>query len=182
MLSTSLCSNIDSTFDQYQQLTATLLGSRSGNPMECPMSPAFLSLVSRLRSLQTREPQIHEVWLLCAPLMTQHSCNSCLPSADGIGSGMTDLQTDILSAALQVVESVHTLVRSSEVFIPPFFASAKALSAGCVLIIGSLKGWKGARNCTGALLQCSEVLSFTAPLWKGGREYYEIWRSLISVL
>ena len=102
---------------------------------------------------------------------------------DGGGPGReSELQSDILTAALKVIESVHPFVRSCEVFIPPFLASAKALSAGCVLLIGSLKGWQEPKLLTSGLLQCSEVLSFAAPLWKGGREYYEIWRSLVSVV
>ena len=147
----------------------------------CPSSPAFLSLTSRIRALQVREPQIHEAWLLCAPIIAQHLCNTC--SIDGGSSGReSDLQGDVLSAALRVIESDHPLVRSSEVFIPPFLASAKALSAGCVLVLGILKGWQESKTFTGGLLQCSEVLSFTAPLWEGGREYYEIWRSLVGVV
>lgn len=47
---------------------------------------------------------------------------------------------------------------------------------------GIKESWNGAEKVTGSLLKCSEILSISAPLWRGGRDYYEVWRKIVTVI
>lgn len=166
-------------FDIYMKIASTVSCiSISGT---CPISVYLLSLLSTLNEFQWEDPLVQESWLLLLPICVIHSRSvSCCSQTCGIDISI--FQSKILQAAISVLNTVHHFVSSSEVFIPPFIAASKAFTSGCALVTGIKEGWQGAGNVTSALLKCSEILTFSAPLWRGGKEYYEVWRKTVAAI
>lgn len=187
-LSTSEQSSVDIVYNAYWQLIRDYFGAASRRANEggqCPLSnDTDQSVLGILEALPTTEPVTHEVWLLLHPISIDHApCQVCLsfpPSrAMGYDSG---LHRRLIHEAKSLIIIVHTLVTSQDVFIPPMLAACKAFMAACVLLTGMVDHWPGSETCLGSLLKCSEVLTLTAALWRGGRHYFETYRQLARAI
>jgi hypothetical protein len=150
----------------------------------CPKAGRIESLINTLEALPSENKLVQETWLLFLPMCLEHfECELCSRTSDQESdTAMTNLQIKVLSSAVQLAKGVHPSVRSTEVFMPPLMASTQAFMSGCVIVAGLTNRWLGTETSIGALLKCSETLSFFAPLWKGGRDYHEVWRKLVSVV
>lgn len=150
----------------------------------CPESGRISALISTLETLPSENELVQETWLLFLPLCLEHiECGLCSKTSDQApNTTMTNLQLKVLSCAVQLANSVHPSVSSPEVFMPPLVASTQAFMSGCVIVAGLTNRWPGTETSIGALLKCSETLSFFAPLWIGGSDYHEVWRKIVSVV
>ncbi|KUJ16401.1 uncharacterized protein LY89DRAFT_734497 [Mollisia scopiformis] len=147
----------------------------------CPVSGYLLSLLAMLNDFPQEDPLVSECWLLLLPVCVAHS-RSNIYCTQTCNIDISILQSKVLQAATSMLNAVHPVVSSSEAFIPPFIAASKAFSAGCALITGIKGNWESAENITGSLLKCSEILTFSASLWQGGKDYYEVWRKIVAVV
>lgn len=187
MLSSSIPSDqsdSDSAYDYVQQLTQELFGYEAtitrSTPVQCLLTEQYSRALAILQRMPTSEVMTHEAWLLLHPALTSHTpCRSCcsFPTVARL-TEFSGLHTRVLSEATCLIDSVYTMLSSQDVFIPPIMAGTRAFMAGCVLVTGLASKWPGAEKHMGSLLKCSEVLAFTAPLWKGGRDYYDVYRQI----
>lgn len=183
-ISSSEESSSDIAYNAYWKLISEYFGASSRRFNEdgkCPLSNTTgQSFLRILEPLPTTESVTHEVWLLLHPLLIDHApCEVCLsfpPSRAMADDG--GLHKRLLYEAKSLITTIHTIVTSRDVFIPPMLATSRAFMAACVLLTGMADRWPGSETCLGSLLKCSEVLTFTAPLWKGGRDYLETYRQL----
>lgn len=187
-ISSSEESSSDIAYNAYWKLIRDYFGAVSSRPDEggqCPLSnttgQAFLRI---LETLPTTETVTHEVWLLLHPLLVDHApcdvCSSFPPSRVMGDDG--GLHNRLIYEAKWLITTVHTLVTSPVVFIPPMLAASRVFMAACVLSTGMAAHWPGFETCLGSLLKCSEVLTLTAPLWRGGRDYFETYRQLARAI
>lgn len=167
-------------FELYMGIASTVSCIRP-NPETCTFSGHLLSQLTVLDQFSWEDPLVQECWLLTLPAFFAHSrstgcytqpCSTTIPL----------FQFKVLQAAVSVLDATHLAMTSSETFMPPFIASSKTFSAGCTLVTGIKENWNGAEKVTGSLLKCSEVLSFSAQLWRGGRDYYEVWRKIVAIV
>lgn len=187
-ISSSEESSSDIAYNAYWKLIRDHFAGASSRPNEggqCPLSNTTgQSFLSILETLSTTEPVTHEVWLLLHPLLIDHApCGACLsfPPSRAMGDD-GGLHNRLLREAKSLITTIHTLVTSRDVFIPPMLAASRAFMAACVLSTGVAGRWPGSETCLGSLLKCSEVLTLTSPLWRGGRDYFEIYRQLARAI
>ncbi len=173
-----------SSFDMYMDIFHILYGPNSVDKIICPQSNQILPLIARLNQFGSQDVITLETWLLFLPICIEHTpCETCMISLDETGPPvLRKLCNTVLHAAQELVASVHLLVTSDEVFVPPLIACSRAFIAGCVLISGIKGGWQGIEKVPQDLLKCSEVLLFCSSLWDGGRDYYEAWQNIITAL
>jgi len=81
-----------------------------------------------------------------------------------------------------LVSFVHKQVSAADGFMPAFMASTRAFNSGCTLVSAISKKWTNGSDHLWALAKCSEVLTWFAPHWKGGRNYLEVWRIIMKGL
>ncbi|KAH8886269.1 hypothetical protein GQ53DRAFT_695047, partial [Thozetella sp. PMI_491] len=177
----SKVANSDIAYNGYRQIIQDYFGKGvKRHVQECPMQDSGISLIRTLQSMPSFEPMTREAWLLLYPFISDHvPCESCLLFSSSPRDGSPPgLHRRVLCEAIALIESVHVLMTSQDTFIPPMFATSRAFMAACVLITGIASHWPGSESCSGPLLKCSELLSFTAPLWKGGLDYFTIYRQL----
>jgi hypothetical protein len=183
-------SSSDFAYNSYWQIIRDYFGANSKLPDdgECPLSNttglSFLQILETLSTTTTtQDPVVHEIWLLLHPFLVDHApCDSCLSFAASTIDDETGLHRRVLREATSLTAAVHMLVTSQDVFIPPMFAASRAFMAACVLSTAMATHWPGSETCLGSLLKCSEVLTFTSPLWRGGRDYFEIFRQLARAI
>jgi hypothetical protein len=172
-------------FETYMQVSSTISGIECFQGVSgCPNSGRISLLISNLDTLASDNKLVQETWLLFLPLCLEHiECELCSSTTDKTtNTAMTDLQIKVLSSAVQLANGVHPSVSSAEIFMPPLMASTEAFMSGCVIVAGLTSRWPGTETSISALLKCSETMSFFAPLWKGGRDYHEIWSKIVSVV
>lgn len=175
----------DALFETYRNISHELYGSgRIHATGTCLLLRPFIALLEILDNSPPQHPIVLESWLLCLPACAEHQpCVFCSgPVTGSPTSCLNSLRAKVIQSALSLILSVHNIIRSSEGFIPPLIASSRAFTAGCALVLGTSKGWVGSTDCQSAFLQCSEILSFAAPLWKGGQQYLDVWRTIATVI
>lgn len=161
------------------------LGANSKRPDgECPLSNTRASFLSILETMSPLDPVTHEAWLLFHPFLVDHApCDTCLSfPPSNVHSVLPGLHSRVLYEATSLIAVVHMLATSQDAFIPSMFAASRAFMAACVLSTGIATHWPGSETCLRALLKCSEVLTLTSPLWRGGRDYLEIFRQLTRAI
>jgi hypothetical protein len=187
-ISSSEESSSDTAYNAYWKLIRDYFGVASRRPNEvgqCPLSNTTgRSFLKILETLSTTEPVTHEVWLLLHPLLIDHApCDACLsfPPSRAMGDD-GGLHNRLVCEAKSLLTTIHTLVTSRDIFIPPMLAASRAFMAACILSTGMAGRWPGSETCLGSLLKCSEVLTLTSPLWRGGRDYFETYRQLVRAI
>lgn len=181
-------SSSDIAYNSYWKIIRDYFGTASRPPNEsgkCPLSNVTgQSFLRILETLPTIEPVTHEVWLLFHPLLIDHApCDACLyfPPSRAVGDD-GGLHNRLIREAKSLVTAVHTAMTSRDAFIPPMLAASRAFMAACVLSTAMAGHWPGFETCLGSLLKCSEILTLAAPLWRGGRDYYETYRQLARAI
>lgn len=151
----------------------------------CPaLVEPLAGVLAILQALPPEAHWTHEAWLLLHPLLVDHMpCAGCGPTSGSIsGSGSTSgLHARVVDAACRLVNSAHTILTAPDHFLPPVLAAYRAFMGGCVLVTAVAAGWTAGTAAgphSRALLQCSEVLVFTAPCWRGGRDYYDVFQQV----
>lgn len=174
----------DAVFDAHILISSTLFGPRSSGVV-CPASESVLLLTTKLNQLPKHDLLVHESWIMFLPTCLEH------PTCEGCSSGLErstnvttilGLRAQVLESAKTLLVSAHRSVISRDSFLPPQIASSRAFAAGCVLVTAITGRWSGAQDNLGFLLQCSEVLAFFGPLWKGGNDFYEVWRKIVVTI
>ncbi|EFW98445.1 c6 zinc finger domain containing protein [Grosmannia clavigera kw1407] len=151
------------------------------SPLACPASSRLIGeVVAVLQTLPLDQPLAQEAWLLLLPRLVDHApCIGCSSTLDG-GFGLHIL---VVLHACRLADSAHTILAEPNRFMPPVLAASRAFMAGCVLVTAIAAGWVAQEPLhTRALLKCSEVLAFAAPCWRGGRDYYDVFRQIIKGL
>lgn len=146
----------------------------------CPLRASLSSAVETLQLMPPSEILTHLGWILLQPALVNHQpCGVCSSFATTARArNYLSLQARVLSEAACLVDAAHSIVVSRDVFIPPIFATCRAFAGGCVLVTGLSCFWPTAETYSSYLLKCSEVLAFTLPLWRGGKDYYDVWRQV----
>ncbi|KAI9739056.1 MAG: hypothetical protein M1834_007268 [Cirrosporium novae-zelandiae] len=188
MLASSAFSNLyqqDTIFEIHKHISSELY--ESNKPYDthpCPTQEPLSSLIASLSKLPAQNPLVLETWLLFLPLCIGHKpCRFCSLMQEG--QSFTALQwlcTTMVSAAAQFLHGLHLQIAPSSGFVPPFMASTKAFTAGCIIVTGITSDWVDKAELVGALLECSEILISCSSLWKGGREFYRVWRSFVNAI
>lgn len=150
----------------------------------CPCVGEAAILMGLLDSLDSTHPIVKETWLLYLPLCVKHKqCLYCFQEPDEPNAkGMTSLRENVLKAASGLIANVHQQCTSTDDFIPPVLASARAFLAGFSIATGICKRWIGRRDYVRDLINCTEVLTMTAPHWAGGRSYLRTWKILLDLI
>lgn len=146
----------------------------------CPLRASLSHAVGTLQLMPPSEILTHLSWALLQPALLNHPpCGVCSSFATTAGpTNYSSLQARVLSEAACLIDAAHPIVVSRDIFIPPVFATCRAFAGGCVLVTGLSCLWPTAETYSTHLLKCSEVLAFTLPLWKGGKDYYDVWRQI----
>lgn len=149
-------------------------------PPHCPLRSSLAHAVETLQSMPPSEILTHLGWALLQPALLNHPpCDTCSSfSTIARSTSYSSLQARVLSEAACLVDAAHSIVVSRDDFIPPIFATCRAFVGGCVLVTGTTSLWPTAETYSTYVLKCSEVLAFTLPLWRGGKEYYDVWRQI----
>lgn len=169
----------DSRYETYMALAAELYEERGiYSHCGCPLSGRTLELLEVLEKSPPHDSTVEDSWLLLLPVCLQHKpCVFCVTEDDEHTTrSLAYLCQRIVQSSLSLLSSVHASISTGASFIPPLLASSRALVAGCALVVGIAKGWAGPTTSISALLQCSEILTFAAPHWKGGQAYLDVWR------
>ncbi|RDW82621.1 hypothetical protein BP6252_03733 [Coleophoma cylindrospora] len=175
----------DKAFNLYIMVSTVLFEHTVGPASEtCPSSTQIRPLITSLEDFQEYDQLVLQAWLLFLPICVEHlHCDRCSMTSSHPGlSDIMVLQSAVLDAAVQILQTTHVVVRSDKAFIPPFIACCNAFAAGCVLLIGIVKGWPNADGHVGSLMKCSEIITFCAPLWRGGKEFHEVWQRISEAL
>ncbi|GAM40564.1 hypothetical protein TCE0_039f13010 [Talaromyces pinophilus] len=114
----------------------------------CPCVGEAAILMGLLDSLDSTHPIVKETWLLYLPLCVKHKqCLYCFQEPDEPNAkGMTSLRENVLKAASGLIANVHQQCTSTDDFIPPVLASARAFLAGFSIATGICKRWIGRRD------------------------------------
>lgn len=146
----------------------------------CPLRSSLAHAVETLQLMPPSEVLTHLGWVLLQPALLNHPpCEVCSTfSTIGRSNHYPSLQARVLSEAACLVDAAHSIVVSRDIFLPPVFATLRAFVGGCVLMTGTTCLWPTAETYSAYLLKCSEVLAFTLPLWRGGKDYYDVWRQI----
>ncbi|KAH8657934.1 hypothetical protein BX600DRAFT_468403 [Xylariales sp. PMI_506] len=186
MLSNGIMSSqprVDLAYNGYQHVLQTLYstGRKAARPDQCPLSEQPPSILRTLQSMPSPDPVTHGAWLLLHPILVAHPpCEGCLdrPASGSDQNKSSGLHERVLQEACRLVECNYKILTSQESFLSPTVVTSQTFMAACVLITAMKSVWPGASKQLGSLLKCSEILAFTAPLWKGGRGYYEAYNQL----
>lgn len=172
----------DVAYNYCIKLMQQLFGSSNPADMPpfCPLRASLSHAVETLQLMPPSEILTHLGWVLLQPALVNHPpCAICSSFATNTQSkSYPSLQARILFEAACLVDAAHPIVVSRELFIPPIFATCRAFVGGCVLVTGLACHWPTAETYSTHLLKCSEVLAFTLPLWRGGKDYYDVWRQV----
>lgn len=178
-------SETENMHDIYTQISDQLYGKgRVYENQGCPFVGEVATLMDILDTIQTQHPVAKETWLSFLPVCFRHKqCISCFQEADEDNAkGMRTLRQKIISAASGLISSIHHSAASEQGFLPPVFASSKALIAGCSIATAISKKWTPAQHHAKDMIKCTETLALYAPHWHGGNEYLSVWRDLIDLL
>lgn len=170
----------DLAYKHCTKLMQLLFELTPENSAQCPLSGPLSPAVDILQSMPPSEVLTHVAWTLLQPTLVNHPiCDSCSSfSTIARSTSFTSLHARVLSEAACLIDTAHSVLGSQNAFIPPKFASCRAFMGGCLLITGMSCRWPSEETYSAHLLKCSEVLAFTVPLWKGGRDYYDVWRQI----
>ncbi|RSL86234.1 hypothetical protein CEP51_002924 [Fusarium floridanum] len=169
----------------YVQVSDQLYGrGQVYETQACPFVGEVGTLMELLETVQTQHPVAKETWLAFLPICFKHKqCIFCFQEADEDNvRGMRTLRRKVVSAASELITSVHQSAISQYGFIPPIIASSKALISGCSIATSISKRWTLAQSHTNDLIKCTEILTMFAPHWKGGKDYLGVWRTIIDLL
>lgn len=150
------------------------------DPAQCPLTGPLSPAIDILQSMPPSEVLTHVGWTLLQPTLANHPlCGSCSSfSTMARSTSFDSLHARVLSEAACLIDTAHALLVCQHAFIPPIFASCRAFVGGCLLITANSCRWPSAETYSAHLMKCSEVLAFTVPMWKGGRDYYDVWRQI----
>lgn len=175
-------SDSDMAYNHCTKLMQILFesGLAPGKPAHCPLSSPFSQAVEILQSMPPSEVLTHVAWTLLQPALVNHPpCESCSSfSTKARSTSFESLHARVLSEAACLIDTAHAVLAFQNAFVPPIFATCRAFIGGCLLITGLSCHWPTSETYSAHLLKCSEVLAFTVPLWKGGREYFDVWRQI----
>lgn len=180
----SISSEEESAFSTHGQLYDILYGSGGlYKSRACPFASQTAPLLDALEALPlTRHhPIISQTWLLLLPLCVKHrQCAVCFQEPGELHDtrGMATLRSKVFGAASELISSVYDTATAADGFISPFVASARALEAGCCVLVGIAKSWIPLHAHMGDVIRCTEILTMFAPCWKGGAGYLQVWRAL----
>lgn len=152
---------------------------------ECPFVGHMADLMVSLENYPVDQtPAISEMWLLLLPTCVQHKqCVFCFQEADDPTTrGMRSLRQRLLEAALHLIEHTHRATTSANGFIPPLIASSRAIVSGCAILVSRAKHWSPGTLHVKGLLQCTEVLTYFMPHWKGGPGYLQVWNTITNLV
>lgn len=175
----------ESMYDMYAQISDQLYGrGRVYETQGCPFVGETATLMEILGTIQTEHTVARETWLAFLPICFRHKqCISCFQEADEENAkGMRTLRQKIVLAASALLSSIHHNATSRDGFVPPVFASSKALVSGCSIATAISKRWTTAQSHSKDMIICTEVLALYAPHWHGGNAYLRVWRDLIDLL
>ena len=126
---------------------------------------------------------INQTWLLLFPLCVKHKqCAICFqePGEQHDTRGMTTLRLKVTTAASDLISGVHEAITATDGFVSPFIASARALVAGCCILVGIAKRWIPLHAHIRDIIRCTEILTMFTPHWNGGAGYLNVWKVLTS--
>ncbi|KAL4963086.1 GAL4-like domain-containing transcription factor [Aspergillus stella-maris] len=178
-------SNMEPLLDLYSQISDQIYGAGGVyDSLSCPFAGEVSSLMDVLESLQGPLPVIQEMWLLFLPICAKHKqCLHCFQEPDEPNAkGMTELRRNVITAASDLIASVHREVSSIDNFTPPVIASSRAFIAGCSIATGMLRQWTSPKAHVRDLINCAEILTTFAPHWSGGHTYLKVWKTIIGLL
>ncbi|KEF60505.1 uncharacterized protein A1O9_02066 [Exophiala aquamarina CBS 119918] len=150
----------------------------------CPFVGHVEELIMSMETFSLEQsPTVCEMWLQLLPVSVRHrQCVSCFQEEGDVAArGMRSLRRRLVAAALALVEHTHCMTISPDGFIPPLTASARALVAGCTVLLARAKNWSPESPFLKAILQCTEVLTHFTSHWKGGSGYLRVWTIITEI-
>lgn len=180
-----------STYDEpfleaFSRISSEIYGiGRMYELGSCPFIGHTSTLMRFLDEAPSQNPIVQECWLLFLPVCVNHKeCIFCFqdPNDASFKEGMINLRKKVVEAASGLLSSIHHEVSTADGFLPPLIAITRALKSGCTLIIATSKQWTKRSDHLWSFGKCSEILTYFAPFWQGGRDYLGVWRAILKDL